>query len=199
MEEQTQRHIFDPFFTTKFTGRGLGLAAVQGIVRGHRGTLHVSSSPGKGSSFRMLLPAVDAEEISAPPVAAAADLRGAGLVLVIDDEDIVLQTTRAILEQSGYQVITAANGELGVEAVRKHKNQLAAVILDLTMPVMGGEEALGRIKEFAPSVPVILSSGYDASQAMARFGENLLAGFLHKPSTVQAMLLTLKAAIKKKS
>jgi PAS domain S-box-containing protein len=195
MNEQVRSRIFDPFFTTKFTGRGLGLAAVQGIVRGHRGALQVSSTPGEGSSFHMLLPAVGVTRSRREPEAPSENVQGTGLILVIDDEEIVLQTTRAILERHGYQVLTAADGQLGVEAVREHREALVAVILDLTMPVMGGEEALRNIKQIAPSLPVILSSGYDASQAVNKFGENMLAGFLHKPSTITEMLLILKKAI----
>src|SRR5206468_1745923 len=102
--------------------------------------------------------------------------------------EIVLQTTRTILERNGYKVIIASNGERGLDEVRKHKDELALVILDLTMPVMGGEEALKRIKAEAPNLKVILSSGYDASQAISRFSENMLAGFIHKPSTINDFL-----------
>ncbi|AXC14621.1 Chemotaxis protein methyltransferase CheR [Acidisarcina polymorpha] len=196
MDEATRARIFDPFFTTKFTGRGLGLAAVQGIIRGHRGGIRVSSSPGKGTLFQIVLPAI-AEAMPAPALKPKFDdLHGTGLVLVIDDEQIVLETTRVILERHGYRVLTAGDGETGVAMVREHAAELGLVILDLTMPIMGGEEALGHIKTIAPEVPVILSSGYDSSQAVGRFGEKALAGFLHKPSTVTNLLETVKLSLR---
>ena len=123
------------------------------------------------------------------------ELRGSGLVLVIDDEEIVLRTTGAILERHGYQILTASSGEQGVRIVGEKKDQLRLVILDLTMPVMGGEEALAKIKKIAPGLPVVLSSGYDASQAMSRFGKDAIAGFIQKPATITDYLSVVKDAL----
>ena len=195
MDEATRERIFDPFFTTKFTGRGLGLAAVQGIIRGHRSGIRVSSSPGKGSVFQIVMPALLSVPRPQNQKPKFKDLRGSGLVLVIDDEEIVLQTTRTILERYGYKVLTASNGERGLDEVRAHKNELALVILDLTMPVMGGEETLKHIKTEAPNLRVVLSSGYDASQAIGRFGQIPFAGFIHKPSTINDFLEVVKTAL----
>jgi PAS domain S-box-containing protein len=195
MDDKTRGRIFDPFFTTKSAGRGLGLAAVQGIIRGHHGGIRVSSTPGKGSIFQIILPALPVVKTTPIPKHEAQDLHGTGLVLVIDDEAIVRQVTRTALELYGYRVLSAANGELGVQAVRDYKDQLALVILDSTMPVMGGEETLKHIKALAPVLPVILSSGYDASQAISRSGEQALAGFIRKPFTFTDLLETVKSAL----
>jgi two-component system, chemotaxis family, CheB/CheR fusion protein len=196
MDEKTRTRIFDPFYTTKFTGRGLGLASVQGILRTHHGAVRVESSPGQGATFRVFLPAIAKPGSRSEPEADEGELNGSGLVLVIDDEEIVLRTTEAILERAGYHVLTAANGEEGLERVREKREKLRLVVLDLTMPVMGGEEALARIKEIAPELPVVLSSGYDGSQAMSLFGDDTVAGFIQKPASVTNYLRAVKEALR---
>jgi CheY-like chemotaxis protein len=182
MTRETMAHIFDPFYTTKFTGRGLGLAAAQGIVRGHRGAIKAYSELGLGSTFRVYLP-VAAAKAAEQPEPPTADLAGTGTVLVIDDEEAVRNTARNTLEFYGYQVLEAENGERGVEIFRQNRPHISLVLLDLTMPVMGGEETLRRIREMSSRVPVILSSGFNESEALRRFGSANLSGFLQKPYT----------------
>jgi signal transduction histidine kinase/ActR/RegA family two-component response regulator len=181
IDEQTKARIFDPFFTTKFAGRGLGLSAVLGIIRGHRGALLLESHPGKGTTFRVFFPvsAQEAETASAPSQVSA---RGRGTVLVVDDEDVVRRTAQLVLTSAGFDVVTATDGSGALTAYEEMPGQIDAVLLDMTMPVMSGEETLTRLLARWPHAAVIVTSGFGEQEAQRRLG-NRAIGFLQKPFT----------------
>jgi len=189
MDPETLSRIFDPFFTTKFTGRGLGLAAVLGIVRGHGGGLRVSSTPDRGTTFVVALPSVAA---AANQRLAIAEFEPAheqmGKVLVIDDEQVVRETVCDILDLHEIEVLTAADGASGLEVAGIHRDEIALVVLDLSMPGMSGEETLQRLRELDPKLPVLLSSGYSADEAAERFSAVGANGFLKKPYSARALV-----------
>jgi PAS domain S-box-containing protein len=182
MDETTQARIFDPFFTTKFPGRGLGLSAVLGVVRGHKGALKVHSVPGQGTTFNAFFPAT-CQRVDLSRLRRAEDLRGSGTILVVDDEPAVRQIAQETLDRYGYTVVVADNGRTAVELFQGMAAEVSLVLLDLTMPVMGGQEALSHLRTIRANVPVILSSGFNEDEALLRLGQNADVAFLHKPYT----------------
>jgi len=181
MDEGTKAKIFEPFFTTKFTGRGLGLAAVQGIVRGHKGAIKVYTQLGKGSTFKVLLPASGVALPVAAPDAPAARVGHGRTVLVVDDEEAIRTLTGKILERAGFNVLTAGDGVEGVNVFRDFDAQIAAVLLDLTMPKLSGPDVFRELRRIRGDVKVILTSGYGRQEATTGFEGKGLAGFVRKP------------------
>jgi PAS domain S-box-containing protein len=194
MDAATQERIFEPFFTTKFTGRGLGLSAVLGIVGSYHGALSVESQVGVGTKFRVLLP-VTVKAPAAPPPSPARDLRGSGTVLIADDEPLVRSLARSTLERSGYSVLVAGDAMEAVEIMQKSGKDIGAIILDVTMPGMTAEEAFQRLKGIRPDVPVVLSTGHSETETAIRFAGAGLAGFLQKPYTASQLAEKIRTAM----
>ena len=190
MDDETVARMFDPFFTTKETGHGLGLSAVIGIVRAHGSGLAVESAPGAGTAVSWWLPADESGPVEQVVEGAAAPrAAGArGLVLVVDDEDVVRELVAEILESDGWDVVSAADGEEALVLQAAHAERLRGVVLDVSMPVMDGAETLAALRERAPGLPVLLMSGYSAAETRQRFEQLGAPPILHKPFKLPALL-----------
>jgi CheY-like chemotaxis protein len=194
MDEGTRKKIFDPFFTTKFLGRGLGLAAVGGIVQRHHGAIQLRTAPGKGTTFRVYLPASAMPEVRYGEPGRT-DLRGTATVLLADDESMIRDFGRAALERFGYRVITASDGMEAVRMFEKNAKEIGLVLLDLTMPVMGGDEVISALKRNCAGLRVIVMSGYDESDVLKTFAGKGVSGFLQKPFTATRLAEEVRAAL----
>ncbi len=194
MDADTVHRIFDPFFTTKFTGRGLGLAATLGIVRGHDGAVGVRSQPGAGTTVSLYFPIAQAARRE-PERSRNATPPGHGAILVVDDDDGVRAVARSLLQRQGFDVLLAANGVEGLEQFSEHRSEIRAILLDLTMPVMGGEETLKQLRQVDPDVRVILMSGYSDLDVEGAFVGAGLSGFLQKPFRADDVYHALEVAL----
>jgi signal transduction histidine kinase len=198
MSQETLRRIFEPFYTTKFTGRGLGLCAVQGIIRSRGGALHVTSELGKGTTFRVYFPAVGARH-STPTASPFATRTPAaqhlGTILVVDDEEGIRDISAAALRRQGFEVLTSANGAEAVALVKKSREPLVGILLDLTMPELDGVATLQAVRALRPDLRAILMSGYEQREALRRFEGLGLSGFLQKPFTMDALGETTRSLL----
>ena len=197
MSPDTMKQMFDPFFTTKFTGRGLGLAAIQGILRSHHGGIQVHSELGRGTVFTLLFPASiqPLAPLTRPQEPAA--FQGSGKVLVVDDEEGIRAVAMSILERTGFEPISASDGREALRLFEQHRGEIRLILMDLTMPNLDGEDTYRALRQRGARTPVLLSSGFNETEAIHRFQGKGLAGFIQKPYRATALIEMVRKALEK--
>jgi len=187
MDEETQKRIFDPFFTTKFTGRGLGMSAILGIIRGHHAAIYIDSKLDAGTTFRIFFPSAGKnQDVSKPLDNGGGDgWKGKGLVMLVDDEDMIRQVGKQMLERMGFEVLLAHDGSHALELFRVHQDEIHLIIMDVMMPGIKGTDCVRKIYNIRADVRVIMSSGYSAQGVVSELGSDML--FLQKPYNYTAL------------
>jgi len=197
MTPEVLSKIFDPFFTTKFTGRGLGLSAVLGIVRGHKGALKVHSEPERGTTFKILFPASDRPaETSWRSEAIGDNWRASGTMLLADDEDTVREIAGRMLERMGFHVISARDGLEAIRLFKENLEDIRCVLLDLTMPHLDGEQVFHELRRLRSDIPVVVASGYHEQEITGRFAGKGLSGVVQKPYQYATLRTAIRQALR---
>jgi PAS domain S-box-containing protein len=183
MDDETKKRIFEPFYTTKFTGRGLGMSAVLGIITAHKGALQLSSHPGHGATFNVFLPIQDdgSDGDESLRQVSPASWQGSGTILLVEDEEQIRQVARILLKELGFKLIEASNGKEALEQYRNNAAEITLVVTDMDMPVMDGYQLFRELNNINPELPVIISSGFGDADITSRIAEGEIAGFLNKP------------------
>jgi signal transduction histidine kinase/CheY-like chemotaxis protein len=205
MSEETLKRLFDPFFTTKFTGRGLGMSAVLGIMKTHRGALYVESALGSGTTFRALFPASASQRTSpvrkvnavVPALVVPEETPLSGIALVVDDEKSVLRVCTKMVSLCGFTVVTACDGIDAVTKFREHADEIAFVLMDLTMPRMDGITAMNEIYGIRPETKVLLASGFNEDELNNRITEHSPSGFIRKPYNMAELEAEIRRVTRK--
>jgi CheY-like chemotaxis protein len=199
MDKETMERIFDPFFTTKEMGRGtgLGLASAYGIIKGHGGYIEVDSKEGQGATFSIYLPA-SGKKVPKPVKTSDQLIKGTGTVLLVDDEEVILEVGKELLEGMGYQVLTAKDGKEAIEVYKKNLDEIDIVLLDMVMPNMGGGDAYDRMKEINPDIKALLSSGFSIDGEASEILERGCNGFIQKPFTMKGLSGKIMEILEKK-
>lgn len=195
MSEDVLEKLFEPFFTTKAQGRGLGMSATLGIIRSHKGAMRVDSKPGRGTTFTLLFPASSEQPLPVEDEPSGGRWEGSGLALIVDDEEPVRAVVTRMLRRLGFDTITANDGEEAQRVLDEHADEVRLVLLDMTMPVMGGKEALAELRARYPELPVVMSSGFNEQAALPGRAADDTTYFLQKPYQLPDLERVLRRAL----
>ena len=197
MNEETKWRIFEPFYTTKFTGRGLGMSAVLGIIMSHKGALQLHSKLGRGTTFKVFLPAYKSvsEKNNDVQQAMQSEWHGSGTILLVEDEDQIRHVAKELLEIFGFTVIEAVNGKEALDLYQKYASEIVLVLTDMGMPIMDGYALFHTLKQLNPGLPIIISSGFGDVDVTSRIGHDEIAGLISKPYTLDELREVLKIAL----